>query len=479
MIRSLVILVLLVATVIAAAWMADNPGAIAVEWRGYRVETSIAFAFAGLALFAIAVVFADRLWRFLRSLPRWLREGRAEGRTRRGFRAVIRGLDAAAAGNVKEAEYQAKRAAEMLDASSLPLVLSARVAEINGRDDEVRETYSRLSKRKETAQLGLRGLIELARAEGDTAKALALAERARSLDPEGQWVAAVLFDLQVRSRQWREAEATLKRRVKRAWVSEEEGKHRAAVLLLAESDEQEAAGKVRAALKLTRKAHALDPSAPQATVRLAALLVRRGREGRAEKAVEEAWAANPHPALVRAYADIRPDEDPLIRVRRFEKLLGLRPGQPVVHLALAAAAMDAQLWAIARRHLGIAEGMERSATLFRLYAELERKEHGDEVAAERWLARAAEESVFAPWVCAECGARAREFTALCPACGAFDRMTYKGAGRVVTEGRPATLSGPARAPLAAPAAAAASSGAASLGATSSGGPAVDEGGAAE
>jgi HemY protein len=473
MIRSLVVLVMLVATVIAAAWMADNPGAIAVEWQGYRLETSIAFAFAGLALFAIAVVFADRMWRFFRSLPRWLREGRTEGRTRRGFRAVVRGMDAAAAGNVKEAEYQARRAAEMLDTSSLPLVLSARVAEISGRDDEVRETYSRLSKRKETAQLGLRGLIELARAEGDTEKALSLAERARSLDPDGQWVAGVLFDLQVRSRKWRAAEATLKRRVKRSWVSEEEGNRRAAVLLLAESDEQEAAGRLGAALKLTRRAHSLDSSAPQATVRMASLLVRRGREGKAEKVVEEAWAANPHPALVRSYADIRPDEEPLSRVRRFEKLLGLRPGQPVVHLSLAAAAMDAQLWAIARRHLGIAEGMERSATLFRLYAELERKEHGDEVAAERWLARAAEESVFAPWVCAECGARAREFMALCPTCGSFDKMTYKGAGRAITEGRPATLSGPSHAPLAAPAAASPS------GTSSSGSPAVDGGGVAE
>lgn len=478
MIRFLVVLVLVVATVLGAAWMAENPGAVAIEWRGYRVETSIAVTFAALVLFALAVVFADRLWRFLRSLPRWFREGRAEGRTRRGFRALVQGLDAAAAGNVKEAERQAKRATEMLDGSPLPLVLSARVAEIGGREDEVRETYSRLSKRKETALLGLRGLIELARAEGDTTKALALAERARSLNPEGKWVAATLFDLQVRSRHWRAAEATLKREVKRAWISEEEGNHRAAVLLLAESEEQEAAGKAGPALKLARKAHALDPSAPQATVRLATLLVRRGSEARAEKAVEEAWAANPHPVLVRAYADIRTDEEPLARVRRFEKLLGLRPGQPVVHLALAAAAIDAQMWGIARRHLGIAEGMERSATLFRLYAELERKEHGDEGAAERWLARAAEESVFAPWVCAECGARAREFTALCPTCGAFDKVAYKGAGRAVTEGRPATLSGPSHAPLAAPAAAA-SPGTAAAGVVSSGGPAVDGSGGAE
>ena len=41
----------------AAVWVADRPGLIAIDWQGYRFETSFAVMIAGLVAFA-AIIWA-------------------------------------------------------------------------------------------------------------------------------------------------------------------------------------------------------------------------------------------------------------------------------------------------------------------------------------------------------------------------------------------------------------------------------------
>jgi HemY protein len=92
---------------------------------------------------------------------------------------------------------------------------------------------------------------------------------------------------------------------------------------------------------------------------------------------------------------------------------------------LAAAALAAQLWGEARRHLERAGAHDRpSARVCRLMAELEEAEHGDGAAARAWLARAADAAPDPAYVCRACNTQARDWTALCPNCSDFDTLRW-------------------------------------------------------
>ena len=110
----------------------------------------------------------------------------------------------------------------------------------------------------------------------------------------------------------------------------------------------------------------------------------------------------------------------------------LAPRHPESHLALARAAIDAQLWGEARRHLdaaGAVSAGQADGAVARLMARVEEAEKDDGVAARRWLARAAEAPGEDGWTCGACGARHARWQATCGHCGAFDRIAWSAGPR--------------------------------------------------
>ena len=53
MIRVVVFLVIAGLAAMAAVWLADRPGEIAITWLGYRADTSVSMAVAALAVVAV------------------------------------------------------------------------------------------------------------------------------------------------------------------------------------------------------------------------------------------------------------------------------------------------------------------------------------------------------------------------------------------------------------------------------------------
>ena len=183
--------------------------------------------------------------------------------------------------------------------------------------------------------------------------------------------------------------------------------------------------------------------------RLASRLAARGDKRRARKILESAWAEFPHPDLARAFAALAPDEDPLARLQRTARLAKLRPDSGESHIAIAEAALAAELWGEARRHLRLALlAPNPGRRVFRLMARLEEEEHGDPVAARQWLSRAAEAEPDPAWVCRHCAASAPVWHPLCPSCEAFDGLIWASPARPAIAAR---ASADVPAPLAPPA----------------------------
>lgn len=426
MTRRLVLWTAAIAALIAAAiWLADNPGSATLEWRGWRVDSSVAVLIGTVAAIAIAAAILYRgawaLWVLPRRLLFWRRMSRRE----KGYRTLTRGLVAVAAGEAEEARKLAARAEKLLGDPPLTKLLTAQAAQLIGDEASAREHFADMLDRPETAFLGLRGLILAARKEGDETAALGYARRAYAIRPKTPWAATTLLDLQIGQNLWREALATVEAAIRHGILTGEDGRRRRVVVLLACSGAAGEAGEAKAALDYARRASGLDPDFLPATLRHAGLLIGGGRRRQATKLIQDAWSHTPHPELARLYLSIHAGEDAIGRMRRMERLAAHNAGHAESHLALAAAAVEAKLWATARGHFDRAETAgRRDARLCRLRADAEEAEHGDTEAARRWLVAAAEAAPDPAWVCGDCGAVWRHWAPVCGRCESFASLAW-------------------------------------------------------
>jgi HemY protein len=429
MIRATVILLVLAALAAGIAWFADHPGAVSIAWQGWRIDTSVGVLAAAVLLVAAIAALAYRLWRALRAAPGSLRRHWREGRRLKGYRALTHGMVAVAAGDAEEARRQARRADVLLNEPPLTMLLSAQAAQLNGDDEAAERYFTAMLARKETEFLGLRGLVMQATRKGDTERALALARRARALQPRTGWVLSTLHDLEARAGAWPEAAETARLAGRAGTMTSEESRRNRAIAAYEQSLAAEATGERKAALARARQAASLDPSLVPAVIRAANLLDAAGRRRRARRLIEAGWAAAPHRELARAYLALDGEAAPLARLMQVQRLVARRPEHPEARIAIAEAALAAQLWGEARRALE-ALGRDESSPAFtagacRLWASLEEAEHGDAAAGHDWLARAAAARPDPAWVCKQCGAAHTHWTPLCQRCAAYDALAWR------------------------------------------------------
>ncbi|HLY58557.1 MAG TPA: heme biosynthesis HemY N-terminal domain-containing protein [Stellaceae bacterium] len=443
--RTILALILIVLVSAAALFFTDHPGTVTLIWQGWRVDTSVAVLAAATALIALILWLGFATLAWLIAAPRRLARRRREGRRLQGYRALTDGLVAIAAGDTRSAERLRLRAerhfqASRLDVPPLTRLLAAQAALLRGDHPEAHSQFTRMLDSPETEFLGLRGLIVQALKAGDDATALKLTQRANELRPATAWVLQSQLALETRAHDWRGAKRTLDAAIRRKAVTPEQGARHHVALLLARAAEASHEGRSGEALRAAATAHGLDAAFAPAAAAYAALLGDQGRAGRALKVIEAAWSRSGHPALAQLYDRLLDAETPTIRLKRFERLVELRAGDPESHLAAAAVALSARLWGEARRHLdaaGAAGPGPWPQRLCRLMAELEDGEHQDAAAARRWLERAHQSPPDPVWVCDVCGAEAARWEPLCPNCHSFDtlgwRVPDRAAPRVVAE----------------------------------------------
>ncbi len=435
--RTLFFFLKLAVLVTAAVLLAEWPGEVSVVWFGYRVDTSVGILLAAALLFAVAVAMLWQIWRFLTRSPRQIGRARHESRRRKGYKALTQGMAAVAAGDVEEARRQTGRAAVLLNEPPLTLLLAAQTAQLSGDEQAARKYFTAMLERPETSFLGLRGLLTQALKAGDRRAALDYAGRAHRERPAAAWATTTLLDLQLRDGDWAGVETTLKEALRQKSVAPERARRVRAVILAERARVGVdalggASGGSIETLNAAREAAKLAPELVPPRAMAALLLGRGGNEKAAAKLIEQGWQTAPHPMLAAAYTALRPDEEPVARVRRFEKLAALSPEHRESRLALAEAALAAGLWGEARSHLSRLAEAERdapTARLCRLMARLEEGERGDPAAVRRWLMLASEAIADPTWTCDQCGTPAGEWQARCGQCGAFDSLAWWAAPR--------------------------------------------------
>jgi HemY protein len=307
--------------------------------------------------------------------------------------------------------------------------------------------------RPEMEFLGLRGLLNQALRAGDRGTALRLTERAATLRPDTTWAVESLFELEAREGRWDAALETLAQAVKRRIIPRERARHHRGVIRYELSLAALAGGERARGRNLAAQAQALTPDLAAPAAHHARVLLQDHRTGPAAKAIERAWRTIPHPDLAQVYGAIHEGAPPLDRLKRFERLAAQNPDARETHLAVAEAALEAQLWGEARRHLDRALSAPAPPLIARLpkpasfsvpptpdenpslagptprlclmMARLEEAEHGIGPGSREWLDRAVTAMPDPRYICATCGGESLEWRSLCPHCGSFDALAWR------------------------------------------------------
>lgn len=411
----------------AALWIFGRPGQVEIHFLGYDIEAHPGVLFlAVIALFFILSV-SYRLIGFVFSLPSRLLNMRRTKRRDRGFQALTVGLSAVAAGDAKHASYQAYRMRQFLpDEKGLPWLLEAQAARLRGDEAEARGFFEKLLKEKDTAFLGVRGLLNAAIATADLDRALQLARQAMTMHADQAWIIRTVFGLEVQKREWASALTTLKKGERaKAWAADEIKGNRIAVLMQ-QGEELARAGYQGEATAKFREANRLDPAFVPTAARLARNYIDQHKRRHAIATVERAWKDNPHPDLVPLWDALAPANKPndmTARLRWFERLVALKPGDAESQLAAARAAIGDGLWGEAWQYLAAAEKIRPNARLYRMWAQMEEKTNHSE-SAKRYWEKAADAVGDKVWTCRETGNIYEHWSPLAAPHGAFNTMVW-------------------------------------------------------
>jgi HemY protein len=392
MIRVVVFLIMVGVLALGAAWLADRPGEVVVTWEGFRSKTSL-MVMAEAVLVAVAVLMA--IWSIIRAIlrsPAVLARRQRERRGARAYAAISNGLIAVGSGDIDAARKLSADANRLAPGEPLTLLLSAQAAQLSGDRDGAERAFRAMAGRADTKALGLHGLFIEAHRRDDHESARAHAEEAAATSPTLGWAGRAVLEARCKEGDWASALALLERH--RGALDKASYRRQRAVLLTAraiatENSDREVAK--AAALEANKLAPTLVPAAALA----ARLLAEGGYLRKANRIIDTAWRANPHPELAQSYAELRSGESARDRLKRIDALAKRAPENVEGALAVARAAIDAREFARARAALAPYLGVPTKRIAI-LMAEIERAE-GDEGRAREWLGRAVHAAPDPAW----------------------------------------------------------------------------------
>lgn len=452
MLRALWWMIQFVTVVGAAIWLFRNPGTVTAHWNGYDVETSVGVAFILIVSLVVVVGTFTRTVGFLITLPQRWTAMSLKKRRERGYRAMTIGLSAVAAGDAKMATYQSYRMRRFIpDESGLPWLLEAQAARLRGDDATSQNYFEKLLKEKDTAFLGVRGLLQKAIDAADNARALDLARQAMVMHPEQAWIVRTVFGLEIAQHAWAAALDTLRRAERAGAFDADALRGYRVAIALQQAEELQRGGYPQEALKKLRAAQRLDPGFAPAAMRLARALIDMHKRRAAVAVIERAWRIKTHPDLVPVWESLTPTNKPndmAVRLRWFERLVALNPGDVESQIAAAQAAIGDGLWGEAWQYLSAAETLRPCARLYRLWAQME-EETGHKESARRYWEKAADAPGDKVWICAETGTIYAHWSPIAAPHGAFNTIRWADP-RPQVAAAPITLAAPGNDLLLAP-----------------------------
>ena len=397
MIRLLLFLVALALAAYGLTWIAENPGEVAVTWRGVEYDVSLMVALGAVVALAILLAVVWGVIRFVFRVPSLVSLANRARRREKGYAALSRGMIAVGSGDSRAASRDAAEARKHLGDAPLATLLRAQAAQLAGDRATAAAAFRDMLDHPQTHVLGLRGLHVEARRSGDHAAALEYAARAHK-HAASPWAGQALLDDRAGRHDWAGALAIVDSNAAARLIDKPTANRWRAVLKtalalgLVEHDP-------KGALALAQEACAAAPGLVPAAALYGRLLGANGDYRRASKIVEAAYRQTPHPDLAAVYLRMRRGDSALDRLARARTLARLAPFDPESQITVARAALEARDLVAARAALAplLAPGDRPTARACLAMADIEEAAGGDGAVRE-WLGRAARAPRDRAWV---------------------------------------------------------------------------------
>lgn len=423
MIRLIILLLVIMLFSLGIAWLADEPGRVAVDWGVYRLEASVLTMVACIALLALAFVTLYWLVFLLIRSPRLWSQSRLAKRQSLGITALTETFAAIATQDTRGAKRYLKRAESLLPDQPLTLMLASQVARLEGNEPKSQQYLERMSKTGVTEFLSLRGLIENARRAGDFPLALRYAEKAYDIKPQDHWVALTLIGLYADSGRAEEALQHMQRAAKKRAIHADEVRLIRAGLLCVDAKRLAQSQQYDSAIFRLKDALRRNPAFVPATVLLASVYSAKGDASLAFHTVGEGWKRAAHPEIgeeiIRCYDAAKDKKRAKKLVQKMAKRYPESVESQVLMARLAIKEDDNNSARSILKH--ILESSGETSRICSMLADIAHVQKDHEQSAY-WHKRAKESPSGADWSCNSCKRPANAWEFTCPQCGAVGSL---------------------------------------------------------
>ena len=360
---SIIVVVATLVFAFAAHFLLQDPGYVAIDFRGYLVEMSVP------VLLGIAVIIVVAVWAIRKIViaPRLIGEAAGRYRAGRAGQKLMRGMIEVAEGNFARGEKMLARAASTSDAPLFNYLQAARAAHLQG-NDERRDEWLKLAYEHTPAATNavLLTQAELQLDREQYEQALATLRRIEENSRDHGYALGLLGKLYYRLEDWDNLGELLPRLKAQGRITNDTIRqwtirvHREHLDRAQDGDAVQAAWKdvprnLRSSLELLEAYFAA--------------LIRNGRHEQAEKELAAALKKEWRSPLARLFGLVE-GPDASKQLKRAEGWLGAHPEDPDLLLTAARLCLRNELWGKARSYLETVISLRPTPEAYQDYGQL-------------------------------------------------------------------------------------------------------------
>lgn len=390
-----------------AIWLITQPGEMNFNFLDYDVKIKTGIFLLVLLITGQFILLLLKAVRAIFSVPKALVEYRDDMRDRHGYKNLTRGLVAVAAGDaIKATQYSKIANKKLQERSGLSILLDAQAARLRGDESIAQHHFEELLEDKDTAFLGVRGLMKSAIKAHQYAVALKHARTALKLHPNQAWIIKMTYMLEAKNNHWDEVLKLAKSAEKQGVFSKEKIISDRVAIHLMRYDYDLENNKTSQALKELKTAYKLDNYFIPTIVRYANYYMLNKKPKKAVALIEKAWKKNPHPQLATLWDRLSPNNDKIEDTKKlawYEKLVNMAPDNIEGYICAARAAINMGYWGEAKAYLMAAEKIYPTNKIFHMRALVEKNIAHNDGAMEEVLESTNRVMPEKRWTCQETG----------------------------------------------------------------------------
>ena len=388
--------------VCGAVWLAYRPGFVDIHWdmgeATYDVSIQVGFFLFVLFLALVLAVGLTRFALYFKVMFQRHLMRKQEKSVSKGLDALTLSVSSAAAGDHEYSLYHAQRAEKLLPGKQpLPILLHAHALRTKGQNNEADALLEDLLNNSEGAVLAARALVTHSLAQNNLTNALYYTRHAHEQykGRDKGWLLKTLYELEVRQKNWVEAEKLLKKLEKKKIVTFDQAMSDRLAIWTAQ-----AYADIDHSLRLLKSVLRKDPAYIPAVLKLADLYIGQGHHAKAKKVIERCWKTSPHPELGQIWMRLRlvsPRQKPVLEW--VEKLTKNNPAHLESYLLRIQAMIYEEKWGDAQQILAEAVEIKPEQRVYKLWADLDERAEKSEATVRMRMEQMLEASPAPCWIC--------------------------------------------------------------------------------